>query len=164
MVIFDASCWTLIRNNHGVCKSISCIFPTPFFWAKVYFWMLCDKFGKRIIMGIMLTPLESRSIINYLTVWQINNLYTDRIVGFSIIKRVLMIGWFLAKGNKSVIYHTKPIAPFQNLNLVLYPFFCGFFFILSRPSNVNGTKIATCNSCYYMLYNKINYALSHSTK
>lgn len=111
LVIFIASCWALIRYNHRVYQNISCIFPIPLFWAKVCFWILC-KFGKRIIMRIILTFSKSKSRINYLVIWKINNLYTNGVVGFSIIKYVFVMRWFLAKGNKSAIYSTRPITLF----------------------------------------------------
>ncbi len=72
--------------------------------------------------------------------------------------------WFLIEENKSAIYHIKSIMLFQNLNLVLYPFFCKFFLIVNRSSNMNSSKMATYNGYYYILYNKINYAFFHLTK
>lgn len=73
--------------------------------------MLC-KFGKKITIRIISTLLESRNIVNYLTIWQINNLYTNKIVGFSIVKHIFLMEWFLAEKDKSAIYHTKSIALF----------------------------------------------------
>lgn len=125
--------------------------------------MLCE-FGEEITMRIISTPPKSRTIVNYFVVWQINNLYTNRVVGFLIIKHVSVMGWFLKEENKNVINYTKFMTLFQNLNLVLYSFLFNFFFLGSRLLNVNDIKMITCNSYYYTLCNKINYVFSHLTK